>query len=270
MNQGVQDPSFVIGTTQDAAATPGGCFTQTHWTVVFEAARAGTPEARAAFDRLYQEYWQPVCALIRRRGASGPDAEDLAQEYFAGLLARNALEGLRPESGRFRCFLIASLKNFLANAHDRAQAQKRGGGIAHLSLDADPAEAQLPRANPEAGADAVFDADWAWTLVNRVLARVEQEYQESGRGAVFGELREFLVGGTEARSHAEVARQHGITANAVGVAFHRLRRRYAELLREEVSRTVSQPEEVMPEIRHLFAVIAQCPGGAVWSEALAG
>lgn len=269
MNQSMQDPSPATGTTQDEATTPGGGFAQTHWTVIFEAARAGTPGARDAFGRLYREYWPPVYGLIRRRGTSGPDAEDLAQEFFASLLARNALEGLRPEYGRFRCFLIASLKNFLANAHDRAQAQKRGGGIAHLSLDADPAEAPLPRANPEASAEAVFDADWAWTLVKRVLARLEREYQESGRGAVFGELREFLVGGVEPRSHAEVAREHGITVNAVGVAFHRLRRRYAELLREEVSRTVSQPEDVMPEIRHLFAVLAHCPGGAPWSETVA-
>jgi RNA polymerase sigma-70 factor (ECF subfamily) len=240
---------------------PGGCFAQTHWTLVFEAARAGTPEARDAFGRLYQAYWQPVCGLIWRRGASASDAEDLGQEFFADLLARNALEGLHPEYGRFRSFLIASLKNFLANAHDRAQAQKRGGGIAHVSMDAGLAEGHLPSANHGTAAEALFDADWARTVANRVLARLDQEYQESGRGALFRELREFLGGGMEPRSHAEVAHQHGITVNAVGVAIHRLRRRYGELLREEVTRTVSRPEEVKDEIRHLLAVIEQCPGG---------
>lgn len=262
----MQNPSSAARSTDDAAAAPPGCFAQTHWTVVFEAARAGTPEARDAFGRLYQEYWQPVFGWIRRRGASAQEAEDLGQEFFADLFARNALEGLRPEFGRFRCFLIAALKNFLANAHDRAQARKRGGGIAHLSMDEALPEGELPGTNPEAATEAGFDADWAWALVNRALACLEQEYQESGRGALFEELREFLGGGVDPRSHAEVARRHGITVNAVGVAIHRLRRRYGELLREEVNRTVSRPEEVMDEIRHLLAVIEQCPRDAACRE----
>jgi len=259
----MQSPSSANRTTHDAGAGSGGCFAQTHWTVVFEAARAGTEEARNAFGRLYQAYWQPVYAMIRRRGASASDAEDLGQEFFTDLLTRNALEGLRPEYGRFRCFLIAALKNFLANAYDRAQAQKRGGGIAHVSIDTGLAAGQVSKVNHDPAAEAVFDADWAWTVVHRVVTRLEQEYQESGRGELFGELREFLGGAAEPRSHVEVARQHGITVNAVGVAIHRLRRRYGALLREEVTRTVSAPEEIKDEIRHLLAVIERFPGGEV-------
>lgn len=255
-------PRSDLRTTQEAAPTPPGGFGQTHWTLVFAAAHAGTPEAREAFGRLYQEYWQPVYGWIRRRGASVAEAEDLAQDFFADLLARNALEGLGPEGGRFRCFLVAALRHFLANAYDRAQAQKRGGGVPHVSMDAGLVEGSWMGRHADAGAEAEFDADWAWTIVNRVLARLQGEYQEAGRGALFEELREFLGGEVERRSHAEVARQHGITVNAVGVAIHRLRRRYGELLREEVNRTVSRPEEVMDEVRHLLAVVEQCPRGA--------
>ncbi len=238
----------------------------THWTVILQAARSGTPEAGRAFGRLYENYWQAAYWFVRRRGSSPEEAEDLCQDFFMDLLARNALEGLRPELGRFRCFMVAALKNFLANARDRTQAKKRGGGIAHVRLDADDAGRCYAQEVPGLSPEVAFDREWAWTVVGRVLEQLQAEYETAGRGRLFEELRGFLGGSTESRSHAEVARKHGVTVNAVGVAIHRLRRRYGERLRDEVNRTVSEPGEVMDEIRHLLAIIegqpARMPQGA--------
>jgi RNA polymerase sigma factor (sigma-70 family) len=211
---------------------------------------------------LYQDYWQPVYGFVRRRGGSPEEAEDLCQEFFLDLITRNALEGLRPELGRFRCFLVAALRNFLANAWDRARTMKRGGGIVHVGLDADEAGSGHAAEDRGPSLEVAFDREWAWTVVGRVLGQLKAEYETAGRGRLFEELRGFLGDSTESRSHAEVAREHGITVNAVGVAIHRLRRRFGELLRNEVSRTVADAGEVRDEIRHLLANLSDPGMGA--------
>ena len=157
--------------------------------------------------------------------------------------------------------MIAALRNFLANAWDRARTKKRGGGIAHVRLDADEAGTRYAHEVPGASPEVAFGGSangthWtkSWSVV---LAQLEAEYETAGRGRLFEELRGFLGDSTESRSHAEVAREHGITVNAVGVAIHRLRRRFGELLRNEVSRTVAEPGEVRDEIRHLLANLSE-------------
>lgn len=259
--QTITDSPTAEDPTREVLPSRTGPFESTCWTVIFEAARAGTPEASLAFGRLYEGYWPPVYGFLRRQGVPPEEAEDLAQDFFLDLLRRKALEALRPEHGRFRCFVVAALRHFLANARDRARTLKRGGHVVHLSLDADEAER---RCCPDSAAytpEEFFDREWAWRVVERVLGRLQAEHEAAGRAGLFEELRRFLVPEAGNPSHADLARKHGITANAVGVAIHRLRQRYRELLREEIRVTVGRPEDVEDELRHLGATLARHPQG---------
>lgn len=237
----------------------GRGFESTHWTVILQAARTEDAGAMEAFGRLYQRYWHPVYAFIRRSGASPEAAEDLCQDFFLDLLRRNAFENARPEYGRFRCFLMAALRNFLANAHDRRQALKRGGGVPHLSLDTDGAEQVLARCPAPSDLEPMFDSDWAALVTSRALERLRADYDQAGRGALFEAIHRFLGGESDAVLQAEIAARHHITVSAVSVAIHRLRRQYGEALREEVSATVADAADVMNEIRHLLKAVELQP-----------
>ena len=233
--------------------TPGDIFATTHWTVVLAAGQRHTPQADVALEELCRTYWFPLYAYVRRRGHSKEDAEDLTQAFFARFLAKNYLEGLSAERGRFRAFLLASLKHFLANEWDRASRQKRGGGVTTLSLDwqdadtrfqIDPADTLSP--------DKLFDRAWAVTLLERVIVRLREECAADGRSALFDRLKPFLMVGRSEIPHAQAAAELGIAEGAVRVAVHRLRRRYRELLRAEISQTLSDPAQVDKEMRALF------------------
>lgn len=241
-------------TTETSARTaPGDLFATTQWTVVLAAGRRSTPESDQALEELCRTYWFPLYAYVRRRGHTKEDAEDLVQAFFARFLAKNYLEGLSAERGRFRAFLLASLKHFLANEWDKAQRQKRGGGAAHLSLDWQTADTRFQlAATHELSPDKAFDREWAVALLARVLERLQAECEAEGRARQFAELREFLTAGTGALSHAEAARRLGLNETAVRVAVHRLRKRYRRLLREEIAQTLSDPAMVEEELRALF------------------
>jgi RNA polymerase sigma-70 factor (ECF subfamily) len=242
--------------TQSSDA-PRDVFATTHWTVVLAAGRRSTPQADQALEELCRTYWYPLYAFVRRQGHSKEDAEDLTQAFFARFLEKNYLEGLRSEKGRFRAFLLASLKHFLANEWDRASRQKRGGGTTPLSLDwqsadsryqIDPADVLSP--------DKLYDRAWAVTLLERVIIRLGDENAAEGRSKLFEQLKPFLMVGRSAIPYAQAAAALDLAEGAVRVAVHRLRRRYRELLREEIAQTLSDPAQVEEEMRALFSAFA--------------
>lgn len=242
--------------TTNPTQTRAGQFTSTHWSVVLLAGQRATPQGDEALAKLCQTYWYPLYAYVRRQGVEPHDAQDLTQEFFARLLAKNYLGQVRREKGKFRSFLLASLKHFLANEWDRARAQKRGGGKTIVSLDDPSVETRYGLEPADVlTAEKIYERRWALTLLDQVLAGLRDEYARSGRAGVFEQLKEFLTGGKGSVSYAEVAERLRMTEGAVKVAVHRLRRRYRELLRAEVAHTVASPGEIDDEIRHLFAAL---------------
>ena len=214
-----------------------------------------SPRAADAMAELCRTYWYPLYAYVRRRGHETSEAEDLTQEFFARLLAKDYLAGVDPEKGKFRAFLLASLKHFLMNEWDRSRAQKRGGGKPLVSLDALSAEGRY-RLEPAHNltAERLFERQWALTVLEQVLARLQAEWASHGRQAIFDALKGSLTGAAEA-GYAEIGDGLAMTEAAVKVAAHRLRRRYRELLREEIAQTVASPEEIDDEIRYLLSCV---------------
>ena len=231
----------------------GDIFATTHWTVVLAAGQRHTPESDTALEQLCRSYWFPLYAYVRRRGHAKADAEDLTQAFFARLLEKNFLAGLDGEKGKFRAFLLAALKHFLANEWDRSQAQKRGGGQAHLSLDWQTADTKFQvAATSEPSPDKAFDREWALALLAQVIERLQAECEAEGRAKVFAQLKNFLMAGQGESAQAEVAKALGMEEGAVRVAVHRLRKRYRALLRDEISHTLADPAMVDEEMRALF------------------
>ena len=239
------------------AASRADVFATTHWTVVLAAGSRGSPSADVALEALCQTYWYPLYVYVRRRGYSREDAEDLTQEFFARFLEKNYLAGLSSDQGRFRAFLLAALKHFLANEWDRANRQKRGGGALLLSLDwqeadtryqIDPADRLTP--------DKLYDRAWAVTLLERVVGRLRLESLTEGRAGQFEQLKFYLMVGKNDVPYAEAAAALIMSEGAVRVAVHRLRRRYRELLRQEIVQTLSDPAQAEEEMRALMGAFA--------------
>ncbi len=231
-----------------------GQFHTTQWTLIVAAAKQGTLHSAEALGRLCRDYWTPLYGFVRRNGHDVHAAQDLTQEFFARLLDKGYLAAADRERGRFRSFLLAALKHFLANERKAARAQKRGGGKAVLSLDFQSAE-QAYLAEPVATRtpEQLFEQQWAVLLLERVLARVETEFAAAGK-AEFALLKDCLVAGQH-RPYADIAAELGTTEAAVKMSVHRLRKRYRALLREEVALTVADPGEVDDEMRQLFATL---------------
>jgi RNA polymerase sigma-70 factor (ECF subfamily) len=231
-------------------------FHTTHWTVVLAAGAEGTL-AHETLSSLCSTYWYPLYAFIRRQGATPHEAEDLTQEFFCRLLRRDWLANVQPAAGKFRSFLLTCLKNFLANEHERASAQRRGGGRRPIPLDGENAETRysLEPADPVTP-DVLFERRWAYTLLERTMAKLRQEYSRLEKLDAFDELQGFLPGGQGNPSRAELAAKRGVSAGAIDVAVHRLRQRFGALLRENVAQTVSSEAEVEDEIRDLMSVLS--------------
>lgn len=237
--------------------TAGDYFATTRWTVVLTAARRDLPEAEQALEQLCGAYWYPLYAYVRRQGHSREDAEDLTQAFFARLLEKNYLDGVQSEKGKFRAFLLAALKHFLANEWDRANRKKRGGGVVVLSLDWQDAESRYQVEPPDTlSPDKLYDRVWAVTLLERVIGRLHEENIAEGKAKQFHELSPFLMIGKNAIPYAQAASALGLSEPAVRVAVHRLRRRYRELLRDEIVQTLSSPAHVEEELRALFAAFS--------------
>ncbi|MEP6586216.1 MAG: sigma-70 family RNA polymerase sigma factor [Candidatus Udaeobacter sp.] len=238
-----------------SAQNVGIAFATTHWSVVLTA-QGATPAAQAALEKLCRTYWRPIYAFVRRQGAELEDAKDLTQGFFALLLERRDLDTVRKEKGRLRSYLLTSLKHFLTNERNRALAIKRGEGQRLVSLDQ---LHQGERADFEptdtATADQIYERRWAMTVLNQVLARLEEEHRAVGKMQLFDRLQKSFTDEPDRASQVEIARELGMTENAVYQAFHRFRQRYRELLREEVAHTVAVAVDIEDELRHLIAVL---------------
>lgn len=220
------------------------------------AAQGASPAAEQALEKLCRTYWWPLCGFVRRQGHSPEEAQDLIQGFFAILLERRDLDTVQREKGRLRSYLLASLKNFLAKAHRRERALKRGEGRPPVPLEELLAR---ERADVELAdtmtADRIYERRWALTLLEQVLTRLGEEYQAAGSARLFEQLKQHLTGESGRPSQAEMARELDMTENAVKQASHRLRRRYRLLLRKEIAQTVAQPGDVEDELRHFIAVL---------------
>lgn len=238
------------------ASFGNGGFATTHWSVVMAAGKGDSAQAADALEQLCRTYWYPLYAFVRRQGHEAHDAEDLTQEFFTRFLAKEYFGRAEPALGRFRSFLLACLKNFLAEQKRQAHRLKRGGGQAIISWDSQTAEERyrLEPADPVTP-EQIYDRRWALTLLEKVLARLEQEQLEAGKQQVFTQLKDYLWGEAHQTSYGRTAIHLGMTEGAVKVAVHRLRQRLRELLREEVAHTVAVGEEIDEELRHLIGVI---------------
>jgi len=222
------------------------------------AAREGSSQqADMALEELCRSYWYPLYVFVRRQTPTREDAEDLTQAFFARFLEKNYLAAISSERGRFRAFLLAALKHFLANEWDRANRQKRGGGATLVSLDWQDADTRYQIDPPDnLSPDKLYDRAWAVTMLERVIARLRDENTNEGKAGLFGQLKPFLMVGKSAIPYAQVADSLKLTEGAVRVAVHRLRVRYRELLRDEVGQTISDPAQVEEEMRTLFIAFA--------------
>jgi RNA polymerase sigma-70 factor (ECF subfamily) len=229
-----------------------GRFQTTHWSLVLAARDATGIESQEALETLCSAYWFPLYVFIRRQGFPEEEARDLTQGYFARILERRDLEDVRPELGRFRSFLLASVKHFLANQRDRERAKKRSPDRPLLSLDARDAEGRY-RVEPsdDLTPEALFERKWALTVLDRASERLGEEWTGPERAVRFEALRGYLTDGA-GPSYRELGERLGMSEEAVKVSVHRLRRRFGELVREEVAATVRDRTEVDAEIRHLL------------------
>ena len=241
------------GTLQDGGAS----FATTHWSVVARCALE-VPEAAVALARLCETYWPPVYSFVRRRGYSPHDAQDLTQTFFAYLLQTKAYARTDPALGKFRSFLLASVKHFLADNWDRTQAIKRGGGCHFISLNEEAAESLYePEIAQASTAERLFDLRWAKALTSGALSSLREELKAEGRVQLFAELKGFLAGGSVLPSYDASSARMGMSRAAVKTQVHRLRQRYREIVRSEIARTVSAPSEIDEELHHLCAVLAE-------------
>ena len=230
-------------------------FATTHWSVVV-AAQGESPEANKALEKLCRTYWWPIYSFIRRQGAGLEEAKDLTQSFFALLFERSDLEAVRREKGRLRSFFFASLKNFLAKERRYAAAAKRGEGRALIPLDELLARKRADLEPTDTlSADRIFERRWALTVLEQVLARLEDEYRVAGNAVIFAQLKQLLTEDGQRPCQAQIGQQFGMTENAVNQAFYRLRERYRELLHEEIAHTVIAPDDTEDELRYLIAVL---------------
>ncbi len=222
------------------------------------AGQRHTPQSDQALGELCRTYWFPLYAYVRRCGYAKEDAEDLTQTFFARFLAKNYLEGLSAERGRFRAFLLASLKHFLANEWDKSQRQKRGGGMTPLSLDWQTADSQFQIAGTaEPSPEQAFDREWALALLACVIERLRAECAAENHDRLFAVLKPFLTVGKSAIPYPQAAAELGLSEGAARTAVHRLRRRYREVLRDEIAQTLSDPANVAEEMQALFSAFSR-------------
>ncbi len=236
---------------------PGQVFRTTHWSVVLAAGGGQTETARHALERLCENYWYPLYCCVRRHGHSPENAQDLTQAFFAKVLEKNQIALADRERGRFRTFLLRSLENFLRSQHRDASAQKRGGGRAIISLDAQTAEERyasepVDKLSPE----ALFERQWAGAVLESVLGSLRREFSLRGRQDLFEALEPHLWGDDTSTPYGKIGAGLNMTMVAVRVTLHRLRQRFQELLREEIAHTLENPAEVEDELRALRRALA--------------
>lgn len=236
----------------------GASFATTHWSVVAQSALTNVPEAENALAKLCETYWPPIYSFIRRRGYSPADAQDLTQAFFAFFLQTKAYARADRLHGKFRSFLLASVKHFLSDNWDHDRAIKRGGNYEFVLFDQQTAEAIYDAASAsDSTAESLFDVRWAKTLTSGALNSLRQELHSEGKSEIFEQLKSFLIGGSVILSYDEASTRTGLPAATVKTHVHRLRLRYREIVRREVARTVSAPHEIDEELRYLYTVLAE-------------
>jgi RNA polymerase sigma-70 factor (ECF subfamily) len=248
----MDDPLF----NRPLDAVGAGRFRTTHWSLVLRAAGTEDAACQEALERLCSAYWPPVYTFILRRGHPPESAQDLTQGFFARLLEKEWLRSADATKGRFRTFLLTAITRFLANTHAHGQAEKRGGGHEPIPFDIVTESVWTTPLQPNRTPEEEFDRRWAETLLERVLARLREEFDGGGRPGRFEELKSFLTGAPQDRSYADVAARLGVSESAVKSGIYRLRQRYGELVREEIAETVESPAEIDAEIRYLVSVVA--------------
>lgn len=235
-----------------------GSFPTTQWSLVLAAAEGQNPGGRHALDVLCRLYWRPVYSYVRSTGRDAESARDLTQGFFARLLEKGDLRQADRTRGKFRSFLLASVKHFIANEWDRARAKRRGGGRIPLSLDLEEAEAEygLSLAAPQTP-ETIFEKQWALALIEHVLARLEEEMGRSKHAQHFPRLKPFLTLEGGGVSYRDLGRELGLSEASIKVVIHRMRRRFGALLREEIAHTLHNPSaaDVDDEIRFLFSAM---------------
>lgn len=236
-------------------------FATTRWTQVL-AARGDSDSARTALSELCAAYYGPVLAFLRHTGTGTEEAEDVAHEFFASLLTRNGVAGADRSRGKFRSYLLGALKHFVANRQRQSSRVKRGGEVEHVPLISNAETGlEVPVAAPGPELEALFDHEWALAVVEGALAQLEQEARSAGTGEQFAVLKAWLAFDSEPGSQAEAATRLGLNEGAVKVAVHRLRRRFRELVRAEVSQTLPAGVSAEEELQHLIRALGEGPVG---------
>lgn len=239
----------------------GGEFSTTQWSRVLAARDGRDTEARQALEKLFQAYWQPLFAFVRSQGHDPDDASDLTQAYCATLLEKDFLKSVQPSAGRFRSFLLASLKHFLSHERDKERALKRGGDARFVSLDGQATEGRLGAELADSlTPEQVFERQWALTVLERALERLRAASAQAGTEIQFDRLKSYLTGENTRVPYRDVAAELGMKEGAVRTAIHRLRKRFGAMLRAEIGDTVADPAEADDEIRHLLSVIQPWEG----------
>ncbi|MBE2286144.1 MAG: sigma-70 family RNA polymerase sigma factor [Prosthecobacter sp.] len=225
-------------------------FHDTRWTLVSRS-RGSDTQAAAALNELCEAYYAPVVAFLRRSGREDDAARELAHDFFAKLLAGGAMDGARPERGKFRSYLLGALKHFAADQRDKKRAEKRGGGVEHAEIDAEHEMADLAAESP----DWAFDRQWALTVLARSLSRLEAEMTAEGKDAHFEALKPWLTTDSDSTPQATAAEKLGMSIEAVKVAIHRLRKRFRDSVKAEIGQTVSEAGSVREELDALMSAL---------------
>jgi DNA-directed RNA polymerase specialized sigma24 family protein len=232
-----------------------GNFAATRWTLVVQS-RGDDAAARAALSELCSAYYAPVVSFLRATGRDEDAAREMAHDFFARVLANNSLGGADPARGRFRSYLLGAVKHFVADVRDRALTEKRGAGVEPVPLDAGTATTPGLEVPAPAVDEAVFDRQWALTVIARALDVVGTELRDAGKAEQFEVLKPWISGGAIS-PQAEVAERLGMNEGALKVAIHRLRQRFREVVKAEIAHTVPAESDVDDELRHLIAVLAR-------------
>lgn len=249
--------------SDSSGADNAGQFGTTSWSDVFLSAQVQTPGSEEAREQLCRLYWYPLYAFIRQRGYNADDAKDLTQSFFLFLFDHKALERATPARGKFRSFLLASLKNYLSAAYHRENAIKRGGRVDFVSIDFDQAENRhFSEPTDSLTPEKIFDAHWAMTLLTQTMKQLRDEYSSQGRRALFETLKPFLdlSGSSEVPGYEAVARKLDVSVGGVKTLIHRFRKRYSEILRTAVAQTVTDPSEIDGEIHSLCDALVASEG----------
>lgn len=228
----------------------------TQWNQILAARDGSETEARAALEALCQTYWQPIYAYIRHQGSSPDEARDLTQGFFAEFLEKDLIRSVDPERGRFRSFLLASLRHYLSHERTHARALKRGGGTRTLSLDVEAGEAGYARRPAEEMTPVdVFERRWAMTVLDQAMRRLQEESEATDSDSQFEKLKSYLTGSEPRAPYRETSNALGISEGAVATAVHRLRQRYGQYLRSEIAETVVDQADVDDELRNMLTLV---------------